>query len=566
MISSSHFTDAIINMATDLLTTCLNLSAFPMDNLALSQVLQVSPEIALEQLQSFGVEVCTPALLLSILFSPNNTAADPASVEKLHDMSLPLSQYLVASSHNTYLVGAQVFGVSAARMYRIVLEKRCRCLELDLWDGEYGVPVVTHGHTMTSKESLEGVLEVIADHSFSHGSDLPVILSLENHLCFEQQVVAAGMFRESFGDKLLLPDENTDTMPALPSLESLRGRILLKTKTNRDVFVTRTDGSTAERIEEYDNRDGSGEESGYSSSSSQEEDYDDDDVDVQSSFPTSMRRQIKSVVAPELSDVVYLSSGNRKKLLKMWSGGDSCIDTVPASTCVSLEERKISFAYEQVDPETLREYNSHALTRVYPKGTRVRSSNYTPTLAHYFGCQLVALNYQYCDDALAVNEARFEGNAGLGYILARSVREPGTPGVLQLTILSGFLLLGGLCNMTRKGDLYCVVKVYDAEFEEKEDFRALKMRTKAVRGNSFMPLWNEKLTLPVQNRSFAVMNLKVCNRDRSGGAELVGYCSVSTGLIREGLRCFPLKSKDGDPQIAPGSDLGPSILAWVKWT
>ncbi len=39
-------------------------------------------------------------------------------------------------------------------------------------------------------------------------------------------------------------------------------------------------------------------------------------------------------------------------------------------------------------------YNKKQLSRIYPKGTRVDSSNYMPQLFWNVGCQMVALNYQ----------------------------------------------------------------------------------------------------------------------------------------------------------------------------
>lgn len=43
---------------------------------------------------------------------------------------------------------------------------------------------------------------------------------------------------------------------------------------------------------------------------------------------------------------------------------------------------------------TLTRYNKSQLSRIYPKGTRVDSSNFMPQLFWNAGCQLVALNYQ----------------------------------------------------------------------------------------------------------------------------------------------------------------------------
>lgn len=39
-------------------------------------------------------------------------------------------------------------------------------------------------------------------------------------------------------------------------------------------------------------------------------------------------------------------------------------------------------------------YNKRQMSRIYPKGTRVDSSNFMPQVFWNAGCQLVALNFQ----------------------------------------------------------------------------------------------------------------------------------------------------------------------------
>lgn len=53
-----------------------------------------------------------------------------------HDLSLPLSNYFISSSHNTYLSGNQLYGASTTQSYTDVLLRGCRCLEIDVWNGE----------------------------------------------------------------------------------------------------------------------------------------------------------------------------------------------------------------------------------------------------------------------------------------------------------------------------------------------------------------------------------------------------------------------------------------------
>lgn len=65
------------------------------------------------------------------------------------------------------------------------------------------------------------------------------------------------------------------------------------------------------------------------------------------------------------------------------------------------------------------------MTRAYPKGLRIGSSNYDPFPALLSGCQLVALNYQTEDKTFRLYELFFQENGKCGYILKPQVlRDP----------------------------------------------------------------------------------------------------------------------------------------------
>uniref|UniRef100_A0A4W3HAM1 Phosphoinositide phospholipase C n=1 Tax=Callorhinchus milii TaxID=7868 RepID=A0A4W3HAM1_CALMI len=62
-------------------------------------------------------------------------------------------------------------------------------------------------------------------------------------------------------------------------------------------------------------------------------------------------------------------------------------------------------------------YNKRQMSRIYPKGGRVDSSNYMPQIFWNAGCQMVSLNFQTPDLAMQLNQGKFEYNGSCGYLL-----------------------------------------------------------------------------------------------------------------------------------------------------
>jgi Phosphatidylinositol-specific phospholipase C, X domain len=89
---------------------------------------------------------------------------------------------------------------------------RHSCLELDIWDGGKDgkgalIPVVWHGHTMTSKISFMDILQTIKVFLNFHPDSFPIILSFENHCSIPYQQVMAETLERVLGDSLYVPTE-----------------------------------------------------------------------------------------------------------------------------------------------------------------------------------------------------------------------------------------------------------------------------------------------------------------------------------------------------------------------
>lgn len=83
----------------------------------------------------------------------------------------------------------------------------------------------------------------------------------------------------------------------------------------------------------------------------------------------------------------------------------------------SFHEIKIEKLINVLNFRNILKYNEKQLSRVYPKGTRLDSSNYDPIRMWNCGVQMVALNYQTPDKSMQLNQAMFMQNGKCGYVL-----------------------------------------------------------------------------------------------------------------------------------------------------
>jgi hypothetical protein len=147
-------------------------------------------------------------------------------------MSLPFSQYHIATSHNSYLNGMQLLSCSSKLAVKKTLQEGARMIELDIfWDSHLKKVLVSHGQNISPKFNLlcstpitfEAACEQIAD--FVSPDISPIFLMLEVNLGtdLEAQNQAAQIIETTLGKYLV--GGNIDLRMAFP--EHYMGKVLI---------------------------------------------------------------------------------------------------------------------------------------------------------------------------------------------------------------------------------------------------------------------------------------------------------------------------------------------------
>lgn len=374
-------------------------------------------------------DVRTPALTAVL------AAGDFVAPRALVDRSHPLPEYFVSSSHNTYLMAHQLFGKSSAAAYETAIRTGSRCVEIDAWDNseDKDEPKVTHGYTLVSHISFRAVCETIRDmHDEEKAltaqqpghSATPILLSLENHCGPAGQKRLVEIMHEVFGERLLS--------------EPIRAELI-----ERHAEEHRADGrgrDPAEHVtlEELGDRIAVIVEHHFSdeiADSDSQEDWDDEDEEfheaerkARAEYKANKNDEAKNsqIIIPELAALgVYAQSVKPRD--NSWFDPGELLNG-PHHHLINVSESGLA-GHLPANTAKIAVHNGKHLMRVFPKGTRISSSNLKPVAFWGLGAQICALNWQTFGTSNQLNDALFAGSDG--FILKPEALRQGGSGSLH---------------------------------------------------------------------------------------------------------------------------------------
>lgn len=381
-----------------------------------------------------------------------------------HDLTFPLCNYYISSSHNTYLSGNQLYGAANTQAYTNVLLRGCRCLEIDVWNGEdeesgaSGSDVEgvenekssgTHRKRALSRlKNIKGrAVDKLAEHSAAqhkpHHHEHPVpdetdglaegvsaveiaerraVWKTEPRVYHGYTLTKDISFREvcqAIRDAAF----KASTLPVIVSLEvhcnldqqQMMVDIMQETWKGHLVDMT---GKSYDEIQHLPSPDALRNKilikakwtpTTDSETNNPVEITNANDSHHADGAPSPSQKKKAARVLDALSKLgVY----TRAYSFKHFGQPEAKIPT----HVFSIDENKLGSIHSHPDhgPDMFH-HNRNFLVRIYPSGLRVNSSNIDPSFSWRQGAQMVALNWQSLDKGTMLNEGMFAGEEG--YVL-----------------------------------------------------------------------------------------------------------------------------------------------------
>ncbi|KAL4717425.1 hypothetical protein ACJJTC_000574 [Scirpophaga incertulas] len=257
-------------------------------------------------------------------------------------------------------------------------------------------------------------------------------------------------------------------------------------------------------------------------------------------------------------------SQHHRKMERTWRIAKEMSDLIVYCRSVAFNQDRLktkNFVYNEMSsfPETKAErlicqqensfflkYHTIQLSRIYPKGQRIDSSNYNPIPFWNSGSQMVALNYQTPDKPMQINMGRFKENGGCGFVLKpvfmteegynpydkRCIEKRVRPMTVMLRVIAArHLMKTGRSTASP----FVEVEILGADYDT-----GTKLVTKTVADNGINPIWNDICEFEVANPDIALIRFLVQDEDMFGDPNFIGQTTFPLKCLRTGYRSVPL--------------------------
>ncbi|XP_058766173.1 phosphoinositide phospholipase C 1-like [Vicia villosa] len=447
----------------------------------------------------------------------------PLNDQVHHDMSQPLAHYFLYTGHNSYLTGNQLSSESSTTPIINALKKGVRVIELDLWPNSREDDVeVRHGGTLTSSVKLRDCLNAIRDNAFG-ASEYPVVITFEDHITPPLQRKVAKMVDDIFGRMLFRPNRSRQ-MEEFPSPESLKRRILISTKPPETPEI-QSQKIQEEEVESNEEKD--------DGPRLDHKDESDDESEEEKSLA--------------YRNLISIHAGKPKGNVEHW-----LIDHDQVRR-LSLSEQVLEEISKTRGTDIVR-FTQRNLLRVYPKGSRVDSSNYDPMNGWMHGAQMVAFNMQGHGHYLRYMEGMFKANGGCGYVKKPDI------------LLNNNKIFDPRVNRPIQKILQVLVYMGEGwrsefgqthfDFYSPPDFRVqvaihgvpadTDIKVTRTIEDEWVPVWNEEINFALTCPELALLYIKVVERDFSGQHDFAGQTCLPVPELKEGIRAVRLCNRKGE--------------------
>ncbi|KAG2616155.1 hypothetical protein PVAP13_3NG142409 [Panicum virgatum] len=225
-------------------------------------------------------------------------------------------------------------------------------------------------------------------------------------------------------------------------------------------------------------------------------------------------------------------------------------------TRLSLGEKAYEKAIVSHGAHIIR-FTQRNLLRIFPRSTRITSSNYNPLMGWRYGVQMVAANMQGHGRKLWLTQGMFRANGGCGYVKKPDILMNSDPDKLfdpradlpvktrlKVTVYMGdgwrFDFRKTHFDKCSPPDFYARVGVAGVAADT-------RMEQTRVMMDSWIPTWDREFEFPLAVPELALLRVEVHESDNHQKDDFGGQTCLPVWELRPGIRSVRLCDHKGQP-------------------